>query len=1099
MNNEMTRKEAFFLPAFGNGFAPIDLRLFLNGAIDAHIVLELPIPQQVRGAVTDLSKGFEPALLACFLCSSRILVGQYFGLTDAVLLAPATKAVNPARSGNMLYLRSDLWQHATMRALLNAELKNISTAITHQDYDAHLLAERVLLNYKVSLPQVEGISLALDHWQSEVVQPRGNSILIRLYTANPENWLLKVSFPQQLNKAFVGHFIDHLLSLTGNLSAILDKPPGEVEILSLKERDALVGKSQVRKLSPGQTLTAVFRRNVLTHPSAKAVAQGNRSMSYKELDQLANRLAAALKAQGVEKGDIVAILMPSCFGMVASQLAVWKCGAIILFIDKITPEERITSILHNSGARVLLTAGETGPERTCPVIDIDGLQSQTEAATISMEDPETMDPAYLFYTSGSTGNPKAVILTHHNICAQFDWMTRYFNTQPQDVIPQKSSVNFIDSILEMAYPVTFGRGAVYLRPYDQIVFEAPAVQAAWFKEIGASWMIIVPSLLDKLASVLESIPSLRHLCVGGEELTRTYAGHFTLYHVYGLSECSCINTIHVVDRKHTPRKIPIGVPIDNTYVYLLDEQGRIVPPFVPGHVHIGGDGVGAGFRDEQGANGFVPDPFNPGERIYYTGDLACWNEKGELIYVGRKDRQVKIRGVRIDLNEIELALSGHPGLEAAAVIVRSNNGVQQIIAWAAPENDTPPAEMDLKTYLNKRLPPQAIPSHIIMLPELPQTITGKINRVALAKLNIDDLREEQVMQEPENDTQAVLATIWKAVLNLKKVGIRNNYFELGGHSLNLMVTIAEINKRFSSNLRADDLIRYPTIEKLGAFLDGNTSQTGIHSTVDPNLLALNEQVAGLDNLVMLPPFAGISYGYRKMGQYLQGKVNLYGINAKGMFDPSAPLPRSFDEIATDYNRMVKDHITRGGLYIGGYSASVPIAFEMVKKMEQEGLAIKKLFLVDDFFKAATVKITDAQRREMERRELVWALKTFFNVDMEGADYSERWFEERLDKLGGDEAMLGGFRIAEVKRFKEVILNLFDCLLRYQPAGKVATDIVYFYTDHYKIDYSWQAYARQGFSCEFVHGLHGTIFLPGQIEKNSAIFLRQFASAAILQN
>lgn len=1108
MKDLMTRKEKFWLHTFTNDFAPIDLRLCLHGVGEGHATLHIPVPRHAREAVLELTKGVKPAVLACFVCALRILIHRYFGLSDTIILSPATRTIQPELTGNMLYLRTDLAGQGTVRSLLNAELKNIREALVHQDYNADVLTRRAMLNYHVDPLAVEGFRFAFDDLQADPAWLRNNSIDIRLYANTEGGWVLRVVYAEKISKAFVLQLIGHFLTFAGNLPGMLDKPVYEAEILSVEERQQLLRSfsrnDEIRRLSPDETLPGVFHRNVLRRAKGKAVVQGDAWMSYEELDRLSDRLAICLLKRGVRKGDVVAQLMSSCFGLVVSQVAIWKCGALVLSIDKATPEKRISSMLEDSGARVLLTAGEDWPQSRCPVMNIDGIDYGVIEGKVLVDDLKGTDPAYLFYTSGSTGKSKGVVLTHQNICAQLEWMKRYFDLGPEDVIPQKSSVNFIDSVLEIAYPITYGSSAVYLRPYERIVFESPAVQAAWFREIGASWMIFVPSLFDKLAPQLGSMDTLRHVCVGGEELTRSHAGKFTLYHVYGLSECSGINTIHVVNRNYVYGRIPIGIPADNTYAYVLDEEGGVVPPFIPGHLYIGGECVGAGFlgEPELTAGSFVPDPFRPGERIYRTGDIACWNDEAELIYLHRKDRQVKVRGVRVDPGEIELLLSGHHDVGEAAVVVKTNAGAQQLIAWVTPEEGREPVEATLKAYLRERLQQQAIPSRIVLLKELPRTSTGKIDRVALAIPDPDDLQEGQVLDAPENETQALLAEIWRTVLQVKQVGIRNNYFEIGGHSLNLMVTIAEINRRFPAAVRADDIIRYPTIEKLAALLDGRRQDGGgapgiIEHAGDPDLLVLNAHEDGLDKLVMLPPFAGISYGYRAMGQYLERKVNLYGINARGMFHPTAALPGSIDEIAADYCRMVKDHVGKDNLFIGGYSASVPVAFEMTKKLEQEGISVKKLFLVDDFFKAATVRITDKQRREMETGELVWALKAFFNVDIERAGHGERWFEDRLDSLGDDESLLGGFRIGEIKRFKAVILNLFDCLVKYRPAGKVMTDVVYFYTDHYGIDHSWHQYAQHGFTCEFLHGRHGTIFLPEEIGKNSDIFLRQFSLDEIL--
>lgn len=1055
--------------------------------------VEVSVPDELRKIIVEVCDHSEVAILAYFVGALRLLIGRYLNLTDIPVFSYPSRRV-PA-PGQRLYFRCRLIPGRTIRDLLNEELKEIQAAFLHQEYDPLILARKAQLNYQIELAALPGIGFRWDTLQSgNDLEPA--QLEVRLSEDAGGNWNLTFTFPAGIEAEFGIQLLRHYKTLLQKLHESMECPAMEVDMLTEREREAMVLqlKPQLVSRAKGKTLHQLFGENVGRYPGKAAICQGAEEISYSQLDALSDALAAVLQHQGVLEDDVVAQWMPAGFWLVIAQVAILKCGAVVLSMDTTTPMERVLMNLRDSKARLVLTMENAGWPSPCSVLNVTGLDLNGITSVPRRAVRTAEDPAYLFYTSGSTGKPKGVLLTHGNLIEQLSWLATYFGFDEGTVIPQKSSVNFIDSVFEIIHPITCGGATIYLRPYEGIVVEPAEIQGEWFRKIGVTWMILVPSVFEQLWPAISVLPTLQQVCIGGEELTAVREGAFRLFHGYGLSECSGFTTVYPVDPQRSYRKIPVGKPIDNTSVYVLDGSGQALPPYIPGNLFVGGACVGAGFLDneELSATRFLTDPFRPGSRMYDTRDRAMWNGEGDLVYLGRRDRQVKIRGVGVELDEVEQLLMQYQPLGEAAVVARDSGQGLQLAAFVMVRQDQVSAEQ-VRRYLQERLPPQAVPQYVVFMAVLPKTTTGKIDRIALQQYDPGKDEPLQEHERPQGDTEATLVGIWKRTLNSTRVGILDNYFEIGGHSLNLMLTIAEINRRFGTDLRADDLIRNPSVRRLAAEVEKKTANSpyGAPATEvkDADWLALNISEKGLDNLVILPPFAGIVFGYRALGTRLEGKVNLYGINAKGMFDPAARLPSSVEEIAAECLQLVKDMIGCDNLYLCGYSASIPVVFEMTKLLEKEGGAIKKLFLVDDFFKAGTVSMNPEQRQQMEVSELLWGLKTFFGVDLPRSTYSARWFEEQLAQLGDDDTQLSGFTIRQIKRFKEVIINIFDCLLAYRHNGTVAADTVYFYTDHYQWDDHWSAYVRNGFECDRVYGLHSTIFLAEEIDNNSAIFLK----------
>jgi amino acid adenylation domain-containing protein len=553
-------------------------------------------------------------------------------------------------------------------------------------------------------------------------------------------------------------------------------------------------------------------------PDATAVEAGGERVTYADLNARANRLAHLLREEGVRPGGVVGVLARRSADLVIGLLAVLKAGAAYLPLDPDQPDERLAFMLTDAGAKLVLTASLLAPR--LGGADVRAVLLEQAPAGRSTEDPEPAagpaDPAYLIYTSGSTGTPKGVLNSHRGLCNRLDWMQRAFPLGADDVVLQKTPIGFDVSVWELFWPLMTGARLVMASPGGH---RDPAYLREVITDRRVTTVHFVPSMLGVFLEEPDagSCASLRRTICSGEELTPALAAEFLrrmpgeLHNLYGPTEAA----IDVSSWRCAPervagrRRLPIGRPIQNMRLYVVDRWGNPVPAGIPGELLIGGPGVALGYlgREELTAERFVPDRFVPGARLYRTGDLARLREDGDVDYLGRIDRQVKLRGNRIEPGEIEAALLAHPDVAQAAVVVAGTEGDRRLIAYvvSGPDDDVRPGP--LRTFLAARLPDYMIPAAFVVVDGLPLTANGKLDHAALAERPV---RRPAAGTAPAGTAPAGTArvddrlvedvrAIWAEVLGIEGLGPDDDLFDLGGHSL----TITQIATRMRRRLRLD--------------------------------------------------------------------------------------------------------------------------------------------------------------------------------------------------------------------------------------------------------------------------------------------------------
>ena len=591
------------------------------------------------------------------------------------------------------------------------------------------------------------------------------------------------------------------------------------------------------------TIAQAFEAQVDRTPEATAVVSAGRSLTYRELDYRANKLARYLQERGVGPDVLVGISVGRSLEMMIALVAILKAGGAYVPMDPHYPEQRISLMIEDSGASIVVATESTraGIASAKNVVSIDG-----DAAAIAMHGRERVastagkqNLAYVMYTSGSTGRPKGVMVEHGNVLNFFNGMDRAIGAKP-GVWLAVTSISFDISILELFWTLT--RGFQVVLHGD----EGTQTIADEIRNYGVTHMQSTPSLARMVAldaNGLVALGSLKTLLLGGEalpaslvKLLRTAFGG-ELHNMYGPTETTIWSTTCRIDG--APDVISIGAPILNTDVYILDAQMQPVPAGEVGDLYIGGDGVARGYwkRPELTAERFIADPFKSGNRIYRTGDVARMLPDGNLEFLGRQDFQVKLRGHRIELGEIESALENQAGVAQAAVVAhRFREEDVRLVGYVVAKPGEAVDSIALRAAMLAKLPDYMVPSNFVLLERFPLTANGKIDRKTLpdpAKLENSDKPKES----PRSDLENVIARTWKQALGVDSVGMEENFFDLGAHSLMVAEVHIQLQQQLGREFSLVDLFQFPTVAALATHLTGQQNTPAVSNRAARRLSA----------------------------------------------------------------------------------------------------------------------------------------------------------------------------------------------------------------------------------------------------------------------
>lgn len=696
------------------------------------------------------------------------------------------------------------------------------------------------------------------------------------------------------------------------------------------------------------------------YPDKTAIQYNKYTVSYQYLDEATNQLAHYLIHEGIGVGNIVGIFMDRSPEMLITILAVLNAGAAYLPIDPEYPSERIKFMLVDSSANMLITSKKRDTplkNRIKKILIEDALTMSKHYAKTETNISISGDSlAYVLYTSGSTGQPKGVLIEHHNLVNFLYSMLNKPGISRDDILLAVSTISFDIAGLELFLPLI--AGAMILMADTTTVRDGRALLDLLINE-KVSIMQATPSTWQMLlnAGWDEALP-LKILC-GGEVLSKGLAETLLskgreLWNMYGPTETTIWSTIkQITDTEN----ITIGQPIQNTNVYILDEYLKPVAEGVIGEIYIAGDGVARGYlnRPELTLEKFVKNPFNKigNTFMYRTGDLGMFRENSEIQFLGRSDQQVKVRGHRIELSEIEYALNTIEDIQEAVVIVRGYNPAdQQLVAYVVPQSTKLLAieskVINLEEQIRKwkqqiqiKLPAYMIPNNIIVLPKLPLTPNAKIDKNALPEPVIIRAGMQETHLAPRTDIEKMVADIWIKCLGLEKVSVFDNFFELGGHSLVAVKVMTQLEKKTGKRLPLSTLFEYSTIEKLSLAL-----QMDGWSVTWETLVPIKPQGTKMPLYIIHGSGLHVML-FNALARYIDIDQPIYGLQAKGINSNDKPH-NTIEEMATYYINSIMETNPEGPYYLAGYSLGGLVAFEVSKQLLAIGKEIKLLAMFDTY-------------------------------------------------------------------------------------------------------------------------------------------------------
>lgn len=565
-------------------------------------------------------------------------------------------------------------------------------------------------------------------------------------------------------------------------------------------------------------------------PTALALTAGSDTLTYGELDSRANRLANHLRSLGVGADVLVGLCLPRSLDMVVGALGILKAGGAYVPMDPAYPSERLAFMLDDAQAPVLITSPSLAqelPAATRTPVDLNAPEILAQPADAPPVSASPDDLAYVIYTSGSTGRPKGVEIAHRSLTNLVSWHTQAFSVTAADRASHVAGLGFDAAVWEL-WPYLAVGASVHLA--DEETRNSAELLWEWLVAQRISITFVPTPLADRLLGLSLTGPhdaALRILLTGGDTLHHYPPPGlpFLLVNNYGPTECTVVATSAAVPPDPSPTMLPpIGRPIANAEIYLLNEQLQPVPAGAAGEIYIGGAGVARGYhhRPDLAADRFLPDPFSarPGGRLYKTGDLARQLPDGQLAFLGRIDDQIKIRGYRIEPNEIVRVLDQHPDIRASVVVAREDTpGERRLIAYVVSDAESDPSPAGLRNFLGSSLPEYMIPAAFVRLPALPLTAHGKIDRAALPEPAPANTLQDAGATEPCTDTEQRVAEMVGELLNLEAIGLEDNFFLLGGHSLLGAQLIARLRQAFAVDITLRSLFEAPTIAALATELD----------------------------------------------------------------------------------------------------------------------------------------------------------------------------------------------------------------------------------------------------------------------------------------
>jgi tyrocidine synthetase-3 len=794
----------------------------------------------------------------------NVLLHRYTGQEDIVIGSPTAGRRHADLHGqigfyiNTLALRTRLRGDMPFDELLAQQKQTILEAFEHEHYPFDRLVEELDLPRDMSRSVVFDVMVVLQNNETTALQLEGLKIipepspteyakydLTFNFAQTPAGLAIDIEYNTDLYREdsiarLMSQFTELADSVLSSPSAVV----GRLNILPASERSLLLHTfNDTSGACPSEdTIVSLFEQQAAKTPDAIALIiddteAGDRELTYGSLNALANSVAHHLRARyDVKSDDIVGFQLERTEWMVVGMLGILKSGAAYLPIAPDMPSDRIRYMLEDSGAKILLT--DKVQTDFTDLVAVERIESLSGGGVNNpAAQGEGASLAYVMYTSGSTGRPKGTQIVHRGVIRLVK-DTNYVRLSAGSTVAQIASVSFDASTFEIWGSLLNGGRLVILKGWNGNLGRLGEVLVA--HKVNVALLITSPFNL-MIEEHPESLQGLEQLLIGGEALSVSHINKALallpateLVNCYGPTENTTITTYYRIERRYYERSIPIGRPISNTEVLVVDGDGMLLPLGAVGELVTGGAGLARGYLNNEKltAEKFIAHPYKPGERLYRTGDLVRWLPEGQLEYLGRIDHQLKIRGYRIEAGEIEYALLSHPLIQSAVVVDYAFEGGRELVAYVVAASDEAlPDSSELRIHLSKTLPDYMLPAYYVGLKELPLTSNGKVDRRALPAPAAESLVGGTEYTAPRNSTEQALAELWGQVLSRGEIGIHDNFFHLGGHSLRAIRLVSLIRESLGEEIGLKGVFSHPTIAGQAELLKASASQESVQAQI----------------------------------------------------------------------------------------------------------------------------------------------------------------------------------------------------------------------------------------------------------------------------
>lgn len=1033
-----------------------------NGA-----AIKFSISQQLSQQIKQLANTRAVKPQEILLSVFKVLLYRYTGETDLMVGLLQSCRDQPlfqqvvGNLTNVVVVRSSISDSLSFTELLTQVSQTIADLEDYKSYPFALLVKQMKCLDRSHPPicqvafgyyQLEQLlkAGALELELYELPQQRADFELSLEFIETEESWLGYFKYnSDRLEAVTVTQIAEHFQNL---LTAVVENPEllvSRLPILSLRDQQQLLLEWNDTRTNDdlSSCIHQLFEAQVERTPEAVALVFDTQQLTYQELDRRANQLAHYLQKLGVKPETLVGICVERSLEMVVGLLGILKAGGAYVPLDPAYPSERIQYMLSDAQALVLLTQA-TLVDRL-PTLNAQHIIClDTDWGKIAQENCTSVDSgvtpdnlAYVIYTSGSTGKPKGVQIYHRSLTNFLTSMSQAPGITNTDTLLAVTTICFDIAALELYLPlITGAKGVIVSREVSldgwQLWSALDHSNATVMQATPATWQMLLTvgwSGNSRHSSSKAPEKKLKILC-GGEALSNKLANQLLdtgaeLWNLYGPTETTIWSSVYAVTRstmnddtsapelvdrtQEEPKEIskPIGKPIANTQIYILDSCLQPVPVGVTGELYIGGVGVARGYlnRPDLTTEKFIPNPFEhstfdiQSSRLYKTGDLARYLPDGNIEYLGRADYQVKVRGFRIETGEIETVLSQHPLVRETVVVAREDqSGVKHLVAYVvavdSEKSHPEPLALQLKQHLKQQLAEYMVPSAFVVLPQLPLTPNGKVDRRALPAPNLSSSSESNNFVAPRDRVEQQLAEIWSEVLSVNSVGVKDNFFDLGGHSLLAVHLMAKIQRRFNKLLPLSTLFNNCTIEDLANRVREEKKDCS-------SLVAIQTQGTKTP-FFCVHPAGGHVLCYLDLCRYLGDNQPCYGLQAQG-FNEGETIFTTVEEMAHFYVNAIQELQPQGPYQIGGWSFGGVVAFEMAQQLLAKGQAVSLLAILD-----AWVPILLDPDKQIDHLYLTGVVSRYFGgifgvdnlvseTELTGLDSEEKveFIIDKAEKLG----------------------------------------------------------------------------------------------------